>query len=256
MSAVEAKSGQPAGCKMSLESRATEEEIIETGKLSRKDVVESFRFIERANRWLGGTEAILSFFRRECAAWERGRLYRLLDVGCGACDIPLALARFCRARGYKIQVEGLDAHPLIIELARQKCRAFPEINPIQADIFEYQGSRAYDYILLSNFIHHFSEEQIISLLKKLRPLSRRKILINDLWRTREAYFWAWLVTIFAPPVIKHDARLSIRRGFRPEEIENLMKEAGISFYSLEDKFGYRFLLVIGPDTPGCQFLHI
>ena len=235
-----------------LERRATEEEIIETGPLTRREVRESFRFIERVNRWLGGTEAILSFFRQESETWESGRAYRLLDVGCGSGDIPLTLVRWCRARGYQIHIEAVDAHPFIVELARERCQGFPEIIPLQADIFAYEGSGVYDYILLSTFIHHFSEERIVSLLRKLCPLCRGKIVINDLWRRPEAYFWAYLFTLFAPRLIRHDARLSIRRGFRPEELKKLLEEAGIARYRLEEKSGYRFLLVIEGSAGQCQ----
>jgi hypothetical protein len=45
-------------------------------------------------------------------------------------------------------------------------------------------------------------------------------------------------------VFRHDARLSVRRGFKHEELVGLLRDGGMEDYSLERHFFYRFLLIV------------
>lgn len=76
--------------------------------------------LSRAGQLLVG-EPMLSFFRRESHTWNRQKAYRLLDAGCGAGDVPIALVRWSRGSGYHIQIDAIDKNPFTIELARQRC---------------------------------------------------------------------------------------------------------------------------------------
>ena len=54
-------------------------------------IASSYRFTDAANRLLGGLRAVRRFVVREAAA-AGGRPLEVLDVGCGACDLPLAVS--------------------------------------------------------------------------------------------------------------------------------------------------------------------
>jgi hypothetical protein len=45
-------------------------------------------------------------------------------------------------------------------------------------------------------------------------------------------------------VFRHDARLSVRRGFRVGELRSLLREGGLSDFSIKRRFFYRILLVL------------
>lgn len=72
------------------------------------------------------------------------------------------------------------------------------------------------------FIHHFPDEQVPSVLKRLLAMCRYKLVINDLIRSPLAYSATWLVTLLTSAVFRHDARISVRRGFTLSELERLL----------------------------------
>ena len=86
-----------------LEQRAAELEWMDEPDFGHREVVGTFRFLKPVNRWFGGVRPLLSFFRRESRAWIHHKTYRFLDVGCGAGDVPIALVRWSRRRGYRLQ---------------------------------------------------------------------------------------------------------------------------------------------------------
>jgi 2-polyprenyl-3-methyl-5-hydroxy-6-metoxy-1,4-benzoquinol methylase len=207
------------------------------------EVVDTFRFLVPVNRWFGGVQPGLSFFRRESQTWDRQRTYRILDAGCGIGDVAVALARWARRRGYRIQVDGVDWHPTVIELGRQNCRDYPEIYLCHGDVQELQGA-TYDYVHASQFIHHFPDGEFVPLLRHFLTLCKGRVVVNDLVRAPLAYLATWLFTLGATPVFRHDARLSVKRGFRMDEVRSLLREGGLHNYRLEWHFFFRFLLVL------------
>ncbi len=226
-----------------LERRTSEAELMDGPDFGRQEVIDTFRFLEPVNRWFGGIQPVLSFFGRESRTWDRRRTYRLLDVGCGIGDVPLALVRWGRRKGYRLQVEGLDLHPIIVELARQKCQAYPEISISCQDALRFDG-QGYDYVHASQFIHHFPNQEVPRVLRRLLGMCERKLVINDLVRAPLAYLATWLFTLIGSPVFRHDARISVKRGFTRRELERLLRDGGFRGFRLEGHFFYRFLLIV------------
>jgi hypothetical protein len=72
--------------------------------------------------------------------------------------------------------------------------------------------------------HHFSDVQILHLLQRLRGFVINGILINDLRRSRLASLAARLLLFDAPAGVRHDALLSIRRGFKIGELDALLRQ--------------------------------
>ena len=208
-----------------------------------REVRDSFQFILLVNRWLGGIQPLLSFLRRESRTWEQDATYRVLDAGCGVGDVPVALVKWARREGYRLQVDAVDVHPLIVERARQRCQGYPEISLVCQDVFDFDGQE-YDYVHASQFVHHFTDDKVPSVLAYLLSKCQCKLLVNDLVRAPLAYAATWLVTLFAPAVSRHDARVSVKRGFTMSELEKLLREGGFRDYRLERHFFYRFLLVV------------
>ncbi len=228
-----------------LERRDTTPEWMDGPDFGRSGVLGTFRFLVPVNRWFGGVRPVLSFFRRESRTWERGRTYRVLDVGCGAGDVPLALVRWSRRQGYRLRVDAIDRHAITVELARQRCRDYPDISVSCRDVFDLDGQETrYDYVHASQFLHHFPDEQVASVLRHLLGLCECKLVVNDLVRARLHYASAWVVTLFASPVFRHDARLSIRKGFTLDGLRGLLRGGGFDDFLLRWCFFYRFLLVL------------
>jgi 2-polyprenyl-3-methyl-5-hydroxy-6-metoxy-1,4-benzoquinol methylase len=209
----------------------------------RQQVEDTFRYLKPVNRWFGGRRPFISFFRRECCSWNQNTTYRLLDVGCGVGDVAVALARWARRQGVRLQIHGIDRHPYVIELAERNCQAYPEISLACQDVFDLSG-QTFDYVVTSQFLHHFADPQVPLVLDHLARLCRRKAVINDLLRTPLAYASTWLFTLLTSDVFRHDARLSVRRGFTLPELRALLRAHPVSGWRLETHFFYRFLLIV------------
>jgi SAM-dependent methyltransferase len=218
-------------------------ELMDGPDFGLEEVRDTFRTLVPVNRWFGGIRPQLSFFRRESQGWNRQHTYRVLDVGCGAGDVAVALVRWARRAGYRIQVDGVDHHPLIVDLAREQCRGYPEISIARGDVLAL-GGQDYDYVHASQFVHHFSDDQVVPLLRHLLARVRHKVVVCDLVRAPLAYLATWLFTLGTSPVFRHDARLSVRRGFKVDALEALLRADGLGDYRVERHFFYRFLLII------------
>lgn len=209
----------------------------------REQVADTFRFLVPVNRLFGGIHPALGFFQQESRAWDPQKTYQILDAGCGAGDVALALAKWARRNGFQLQIDAVDKHPEAIELGRQKCQSYPEITFSCRDVLQHEGAE-YDYVHASQFVHHFPNEEVVPLLLHFLAMCQRKVVINDLVRAPLAYVATWLFTLVTSPVFRHDARLSVKRGFKLEELRKLLNDGGIHDFHLEGRFFYRFLLVL------------
>ena len=226
-----------------LEQRASGPELLDGPDFGPEEIADTFRFLVPVNYLFGGIRPTLSFFRRESRTWNREQTYCIVDAGCGVGDVARALVRWARRNGYRLKVEGMDRHPLIVELGRQQCQGYPEITLSCQDVLELEGPIC-DYVHASQFLHHFSDEQVVPVLRQLVALSRHKVVVNDLVRAPLHYLGTWFLTLWTSPVSRHDARMSVSRGFRVEELRALLRAGGLDDYALEQHFLYRFLLIL------------
>jgi hypothetical protein len=196
--------------------------------------------MKTVNRIGGGIRVVRRFLAQELSKPENGGVATVLDIGAGDCDIPLAVTQWADRRGYKVQFTCLDQNPKAIELAERAAArhvgwglphrnlaggASPTLHTIrmiQADIFTYQPAEKFDYAMGSMTFHHFTDDQIDTLLTHLRGFVRKAVLINDLRRCLPNYIACFVLTLPLDREIRHDGLLSIRRGFKPDELAQLL----------------------------------
>ena len=92
--------------------------------------------------------------------------------------------------------------------------------------------------------HHFSDAQILTLLQRLRGFVLNSLLVNDLRRSRLAYLAARLLLVGTPPGVRHDALLSIRRGFQISELSALLRQLGNVTVSVESARWFRIAAIV------------
>ena len=204
--------------------------------------------MERVNSLFGGARVVRRFLAAETAGLRAGKPLRLLDIGSGSCDIPLAVSRWARENGISLQITCLEMADRAVDLARmQLARARdPSVQLVQEDAFAHQPVEPYDYAVSSMCFHHFSDAQILLLLQRLRGYVVNSVLINDLQRSPAASLGAKLLLaiVGAPEGVRHDALLSIRRGFKVRELMVLLRQLDHATVSVELALWFRVAAII------------
>jgi ubiquinone/menaquinone biosynthesis C-methylase UbiE len=198
-------------------------ELMDDPGVDKAALATSLRFIRGVNRWLGGTRAVLGHVKRWSRRWNADQEVTFLDVATGSADIPLALVRWARPRGFRVRVVGLDLHATTLELAREHVNRFAEkdaITLVRGDALALPfADRSIDYVMCSMFLHHLSDADAARAVSEMVRVARRGVIVNDLRRTWFARAGIFLLTLFADPVDKHDARVSVQKAWVRAEVE-------------------------------------
>jgi hypothetical protein len=207
-----------------FEQRAQMLEVLDSPCVDHLFAERSYRFMRWVNRFLGGCRIVRRYLATESASAPRGRPLRVLDMGSGSCDIPLLVSRWATRRGCDIEFTCLDVLPQAETLARRDIESSqdPNVKFVREDIFHHEPKKAYDCAIGSMFFHHLRDEQILELIGHIRGYVRRSLLINDLRRDAMHYVGACLLRVSASSDLLKDALLSIRRGFRADELAALL----------------------------------
>ncbi len=208
-----------------FELRTSEAEFLDDPACDQELAAASYRFMTLINSWAGGTAVVRRFLAEKAREGGCGGALRVLDVGSGSCDIPLAVSRWARRRGLRLQFTCLEPSARAVALARTRLALAddPGVRVLREDLFAHRPAEAYDYATASMCFHHFKDEEILEIVRRLRTFVRKGILINDLRRAAPAWLGARLLTACLPAGVRHDALVSIRRGFKISEFKRLLQ---------------------------------
>lgn len=181
--------------------------------------------LRRLNQYFGSHQLVRHFLW----LWLKpGRCYRILDLATGSADIPRMIADWARRRNIAVRIEAVDFNESTLEIARRRSGKHPEIEFVRDDIRQFSRKQTYDLVCCSLALHHFSEEDAVRVLRRMRRLSHDKVLVADLERSPLTSASVWLLTrtLFREPMTRHDARLSARSAFSFSELRALAIQAG------------------------------
>ena len=190
----------------------------------------ALRAITQLNRFFGGRRLTLRHVRRLLAALPADRLVTVLDVGAGAADIPVALARWARRRGRRIRVLALDRDSATLTYARGYAAAYPEITLVQGDALALPvPPGSVDIVISAMTLHHLQPEEAVRYLAEIDTVSRLGWVVNDLVRGRVPHRLVWAATrLFSRNAMaRHDGPMSILRSYTPSELASLCEKAGL-----------------------------
>ncbi|WP_246282457.1 methyltransferase domain-containing protein [Flavobacterium agri] len=199
------------------------------------------------NRKLGGNSLTLEGVKQLIKKIPMEQEIRIVDVGCGNGDMLRDLADFGDQTGRKFKLSGIDANEDTISYARKMSLHYPDISYSCQNIFhpDFEKNQC-DIVICTLTLHHFSDSQIISLLKKFRKQSAIGIVINDLHRSAIAYRLFQLVCyvfgLGAMPT--NDGLISILRGFKKSELRNFSRKLNFEKYSIRWKWAFRYQWII------------
>ncbi len=188
--------------------------------------------LTRLNRYWGGYSSLVRLLRD--AGLSRDQHFTVLDVGAASGDMGRELRRLCS--GSRVVSVDYTAHHLD-----------PAPPPkLVADAFQLPFSaESFDYVFSSLFLHHFTDEQIVSLLSSSRQVARRAVLAIDLERSWIPYHFvpATRMVLGWDPITVHDAPISVAAGFRAWELKRLAEQAGLREVQVRTN-GFAFRLTL------------
>ncbi len=202
-----------------------EPELMDRPEATPAELERALTSLRGLNRWFGSYRLIMRFVRRWVRAGDR---VRIADLATGSADIPRLVVDYARRVGAEVQIDAVDFQPTTVAMARQLSAAYPEITVRAEDVLKFGNAGAYDIVLCSLALHHFSESDAIRVLQRCRELSRRFVLVSDLRRGLLASVGVHLLTalIFRDPMTRSDARVSAQRAFTLAELRGLASRAG------------------------------
>jgi 2-polyprenyl-3-methyl-5-hydroxy-6-metoxy-1,4-benzoquinol methylase len=207
--------------------RSQEVEWIDSDEHAEEAFRQSFRDIRWVNRWLGGT-AVVRRVLAPLVVGERATL-RLLDVGTGSADIPLALIAWAGRREVAVEAVGLDRNEKVMRLAREAATGCPSFRTVlgQAERLPFRTG-SFDYAVCSLTFHHFSDSTAVEVMREMARVARKGVVINDLRRgsVPAALIWATTRLLRMHPLTRHDAPISVRRSRTVPEYRALAAAAG------------------------------
>jgi len=223
-----------------FKERSSEIEIMDDLDISGEVVNQTLRELNTINKYLGGNQISISSFKK--MAFEN---VSLADLGCGGGDIMMAMSKYAQSRNLNINFLGIDANPNIITYATNNTKNYPNIKYSSINIFSKEfENMSFDIIHCCLFLHHFTNDQLIELFRKLKKQAKKGVIVNDLHRHFLAYHSISLLTkLFSKSeMVRNDAKVSVARGFKRLELESILEKAGITHYSLKWKWAFRWLI--------------
>jgi SAM-dependent methyltransferase len=229
------------------------QEHLDGALVDRAALAGNLRDLARINRIFGGAglsiRALRGLLESPSPAAATGPdLVRVLDVGTGAADIPLAMLR-ARGPWRAVRVTAVDSRPEVIDAAlanRPELATHPGLDLAVAD-----GRRlpypdgAFDVAHASLVLHHLEPEDAVAFLRELGRVARVGIVVNDLARGRAAWLGAWLLVhaITRNRFTVHDGPLSVRRAYTFAEARELLERAALRpAVEVGGLFGHRWAI--------------
>jgi 2-polyprenyl-3-methyl-5-hydroxy-6-metoxy-1,4-benzoquinol methylase len=221
-----------------LKNRSYTKELLDADNISFEDIKGTMKELNTINTLLGGHAITVNGINN----FKNGNeSLHVCEIGCGGGDNLKAIAKSNNAH---FIFTGVDLKQECVDFAKQQ---YADLNAtwIASDYSKVAFETKPDVIFSSLFCHHFTEEQLVFMLKWMKDTSAKGFFINDLQRNSIAYFLIkWLTKFFSKSyLVINDGPISVSRGFHKKEWQALFAQAGITNYSIKWKWAFRYLIV-------------
>ena len=223
-----------------LSHRSYQKELMDRDDIPFADMAQTLRELNTINTRLGGHAITLRGLEQLA---KNKKQVTVCEIGCGGGDNLFAIHKYCLKRNIKADFIGIDMNAECIAFAKQQ---YPDL-PCQWICSDYAAVSMENkpaIIFSSLFCHHFTDEQLVQMLRWLQQNSTEGFFINDLHRHWLAYYLIKYITRFFSRsyLVKNDACISVSRGFRKKDWKNLFTKAGIKDYGIAWKWAFRYLV--------------
>ena len=224
--------------------RSYELEDIDTGNYTPAEYEDCISEMQLVNRWMGDAHALKQTLLKDVEHHDV-REFAILDVGAGSGELLRVAASWARETGRHFKGVGLELNQQSAQAIVAGSKDFPEIASVRGDALRLPfADSGFDYVMCSLFTHHFRDEQVVHILREMSRVARRRIFVIDLHRDPVPYFFYTTLgkLVLKNRLIRHDGALSILRSFKPRELLNLGRAAGLRNVAVEHHFPARLVL--------------
>ncbi|HTA83589.1 MAG TPA: methyltransferase domain-containing protein [Bacteroidia bacterium] len=229
---------------MSLKYRSNDKEYLDGDSIATTDLYRNLVELDIINKYLGGYNASLKGLGTILGKSKAIR--NVLDIGFGGGDSIKQLSRLSDKRNANLSFYGVDLKRDCVEYAEQNLVALTNKQLICDDYRNISAEllKKIDIIHCSLFLHHLTDDEIVGLFK-FGKAHNCIILANDLHRNWFAYYSIrFLTALFSKSyLVKNDAPLSVKRGFRKNELIKLLQQAEFTKYSVTWSWAFRYIVI-------------
>jgi 2-polyprenyl-3-methyl-5-hydroxy-6-metoxy-1,4-benzoquinol methylase len=230
---------------INLRNRSYKKEFLDKDDIPFEDIRKNMEELNTINTWLGGHKITIDGIKYFIEGYSSKKKISICEIGCGGGDNLKAISNYCSKNNISAKFTGIDIKPECIAFAKQQ---YPNLDAtwITSDYKLVNfGEDKPDIIFTSLFCHHFTEAELITMLKWMKINATLGFFINDLHRHTLAYYSIkWLTSLFSKSyLVKNDAPLSVARGFTKQEWKNIFNETGINNFTINWKWAFRHLII-------------
>jgi len=225
-----------------FKERSTEKELMDDLSLDEVQIKSILKDITLANRWLGGNKITLKALDQLFKEHPREK-YTIIDIGCGDGHMLREVAEHCTEKHIQTQLIGLDLNEKSINIAKESSGNYGNITYKLQDVLALKPEEFHcDILLCTLTLHHFSQEQILTFIKKFTLLATIGIVVNDLDRSKISFalFKVFSRLFIKTTIAKHDGLISIKSGFTKNDFHIFSRSVPTMDYKIQWRWAFRY----------------
>jgi 2-polyprenyl-3-methyl-5-hydroxy-6-metoxy-1,4-benzoquinol methylase len=224
-----------------MNQRSNQKELLDRDDIPFEHIKKNMQELETINTLLGGHRITLAGLRH---LLNGSKQVHICEIGCGGGDNLKAIMAWCRKKNISATYTGIDIKDTCIEYAKENL-AGESVNWICSDYRDVRFNEKPDIIFSSLFCHHFNNDEVAEIFKWKYENARLGFFVNDLHRNIIAQRSIQILTqLFSSSyLVKNDAPLSVKRGFRKQDWMTIFNRSGI-YGELRWEWAFRWLLIV------------
>lgn len=204
-------------------NRRVEPELLDTLPPDDARAVHSRRDLRRINWWMGNA----GIMARALGKIPPSATRKITELGAGDGEFLLRVARRMSPRWPDARTTLLDLQP---NISGHTLAAFSKLGwraeAVVADVHGWSPEAGVEQVVVTNlFLHHFQDEQLVGLLRKISGVATHFIAIEPQRFAPASLVKPLLRVIGCNEVTRHDAAVSIRAGFAGGELTALWPDS-------------------------------
>lgn len=226
--------------------RSKAPEMMDDFSLEGEELRDALDKLAGINKLLGGNRVTLQAVEELIRSRPGQKKFKVVDIGCGNGDMLRLLADFARKRSLDFELLGIDANAFTVAHAASLSAPYSNISYRCADVFQDTSDEQFDIVLCTLTLHHFSDREILDLLRIYKSKAALGLVINDLHRSKTAYylFKAVCFVFGLNRMSREDGLTSILRAFKKEDLQRYSRELGAPKVSIRWKWAFRYQWII------------